>query len=206
MSETEYTASSLDRRARRIVAWVAGLNFAGFLVEVIIAVAIGSAALFADAADFLEDTLINVLVLTALGWSVASRRKASYALAGLILIPAFAAFGTALWKMFSGEPPQPHVLSATAIGAMLINLVCALLLMRLRSENSALMRGAWLAARNDVLANILILAAGVVMIFWFSPWPDIVVGIIISVINLSAAKEVFEQARAEDPELEMDED
>lgn len=42
--------------------------------------------------------------------------------------------------------------------------------------------------------------------FWFSPWPDIVVGIVIGLINLSAAQEVFEQARAENPELELDDD
>ena len=87
-----------------------------------------------------------------------------------------------------------------------INLVCAILLMNLRKADSALTRGAWLAARNDVLANLLILAAGVVTVFWFSAWPDIVVGLVIGVINLTAAKEVYEQARAEDPELEMDDD
>ena len=105
MQDNEFSASALDSRARRLVAWVAALNGLGFVVEVTIALLIGSAALFADAADFLEDTLINVLVLTALGWSVASRRKASYALAGLILIPAFAAFGTAGWKIVTGTPP-----------------------------------------------------------------------------------------------------
>ena len=156
--------------------------------------------------DVLRVYLINLLVLTALGWSLASRRKASFGLAGLILIPAIAAFGTAIWKMISGEPPEPLTLSATAIIAMVINLVCAILLMNLRKADSALMRGAWLAARNDVLANLLILAAGVVTIFWFSAWPDIVVGLVIGVINLTAAKEVYEQARAEDPELEMDDD
>ena len=51
---------------------------------------------------------------------------------------------------------------------------------------------------------MLILGAGVVMMFWASAWPDIVVGVVIGLINLSAAKEVFEQARAEEPELEMD--
>lgn len=70
--------------------------------------------------------------------------------------------------------------------------------------DSALVQGAWLAARNDAAANALILGAGVVMIFWASAWPDIVVGVVIGLINLSAAKEVFEQARAEEPELEMD--
>lgn len=156
--------------------------------------------------DVLRVYLINLLVLTALGWSLASRRKASIGLAGLILIPAIAAFGTAIWKMISGEPPEPLTLSVTAIIAMVINLVCAILLMNLRKADSALMRGAWLAARNDVLANLLILAAGVVTVFWFSAWPDIVVGLVIGVINLTAAKEVYEQARAEDPELEMDDD
>ncbi|WP_232219376.1 cation transporter [Actinomyces sp. S4-C9] len=201
-----YTAQNLDTRARRIVAWVAILNLIGFIIELVIASIIGSAALFADAADFLEDFLINMLVLTALGWSVASRRKASYGLAGLILIPAVAAFGTAIWKMVSGEPPEPLALSVTAILAMLINLASALLLLQLRKHETALVRGAWLAARNDVLANLLILAAGIVTLFWFSPWPDITVGIVIGIINLSAAAEVFEQARAENPELELDDD
>ncbi|ALA66980.1 cation transporter [Corynebacterium lactis] len=201
-----FSSKTLDHRARRIVAWVAGLNLFGFLLELVIASVIGSAALFADAADFLEDFLINLLVLTALGWSLASRRKASFGLAGLILIPAIAAFGIAIWKMISGEAPEPFTLSTTAVVAMVINLVCALLLMRLRGADSALVRGAWLAARNDVLANLLILAAGVVTVFWFSPWPDIVVGLVIGAINLSAAKEVYEQAQAEDPELELDED
>ena len=204
MQDNEFSASTLDSRARRLVAWVAALNGLGFVVGVTIALVIGSAALFADAADFLEDTLINVLVLTALGWSVASRRKASYALAGLILIPAFAAFGTAAWKVVTGTPPEPVTLSVTAIGALVINLVCAVLLLRLRGADSALVQGAWLAARNDAAANVLILGAGVVMMFWASAWPDIVVGVVIGLINLSAAKEVFEQARAEEPELEMD--
>nr|WP_120491245.1 cation transporter [Corynebacterium lactis] len=201
-----FSSKTLDSHARRIVAWVAGLNLLGFFVELVIAAVIGSAALFADAADFLEDFLINLLVLTALGWSLASRRKASFGLAGLILIPAIAAFGTAVWKMISGQPPEPFTLSATAVFAMVINLVCALLLMRLRGADTALVRGAWLAARNDVLANILILVAGVVTVFWFSAWPDIVVGLVIGAINVSAAKEVYEQARAEDPELELDDD
>lgn len=201
-----FNAKSLDSNARRIVAWVAAINLLGFLIELVVASIIGSAALFADAADFLEDFLINMLVVTALGWSVASRRKASYVLAGLILIPAVAAYGTAIWKMISGEPPEPLALSVTAIVTMVLNLVSALLLMRLRKADTALLRGAWLAARNDVLANLLILAAGIVTVFWFSPWPDIAVGLVIGTINLFAAGEVYEQARAENPELELEDD
>ncbi|TVU84870.1 cation transporter [Corynebacterium aurimucosum] len=199
----ELSSSTLNARARRIVAWVAALNLLGFFGEFIIAAFIGSAALFADAADFLEDFLINALVLLALRWSAEGRRKASYGLAGLILIPALASYGMAIWKIITGAVPEPLTLSGTAVAAMLINLLCAVLLVQLR-HGSALTRGAWLAARNDVAANILILGAGLVMMVWASPWPDIVVGLIIGTINLRAAAEVFEQARAEDPEIEED--
>lgn len=199
----ELSSSSLNQRARRIVAWVAALNLIGFFGEFIVGCIIGSASLFADAADFLEDFLINALVLAALRWSAKGRRKASYGLAGLILIPALASFGMAIWKIINGAIPEPLALSGTALVAMVINLVCAVLLIQLR-HGSALTRGAWLAARNDVAANILIIGAGLLMMVWASPWPDIVVGILIGAINLRAAAEVFEQARAEDPEIEED--
>lgn len=195
-------ATNVSGRARTSIAIVAAINFVGFLGESVVALVIGSASLFADAADFLEDTLINLLVLTAVGWSLAGRRKASYALAGLILIPAVAAFVMVAVKLASGEPPEPFTLSVTAVGALVINLVSAVLLFRVRSGGGALMTGAWLAARNDALANVLIIAAGVVTVFWASVWPDVAVGLVIGVINLHAAKEVFEQARAEVPELE----
>ncbi|MEJ4099765.1 cation transporter [Corynebacterium mastitidis] len=196
------SSSSLDNKSRRTVAVVAGLNGAGFLLDMAMAVLIGSAALFADAADFLEDFLINVLVLSALGWAVSKRRRASYALAGLILIPGIAGFATAAWRIVSGQPPEPAALSLTALAAAAINLACALLLARLRGTDSALVRGAWLAARNDVAANALILLAGLLTAWWWSVWPDAIAGVVIGLINFSAAKEVFEQARAEDPELE----
>lgn len=198
----DINAANVSGKARTAIAIVAAINFVGFLGESVVALVIGSASLFADAADFLEDTLINLLVLTAVGWSLAGRRKASYALSGLILIPAVAAFVMVAVKLATGEPPEPFTLSATAVGALVINLVSAVLLFRVRSGRGALMTGAWLAARNDALANVLIIAAGVVTVFWASVWPDVAVGLVIGVVNLHAAKEVFEQARAEVPELE----
>ncbi len=193
----------LNRSARWIVGIVAGINLLGFVVEGIIASIIGSVSLWADAADFLEDFLINALVLAALGWAVASRRKASYVLAGLILIPAAAALGTAIYKILNPTPPEPFTLTGTAIFALVLNLVAAILLMRVRG-GGALLKGAWLAARNDVIGNMLIIAAGIVTIYWSSIWPDVIVGLLLAAINVSAAKEVFEQARAEEPELELD--
>lgn len=190
------------QRIRRAVLIVALLNFAYFFVEFAAAIAIGSASLFADSADFLEDTAINLLVFFAVAWPPERRRKVGAVLAGLILIPAVAAIVMVVVKIVSQEPPSPEGLTGVAVGALLVNVICAVILLRLREEESSLATGAWLAARNDAVANVLIIAAGLLTFVWPTAWFDIVVGAIIAAINLSAAKEVWEASREEHDSIE----
>lgn len=189
-------------RIRRAVLIVALLNLAYFFVEFSAAVAIGSASLFADSVDFLEDTAINLLVFFAVAWPAARRRTAGSVLAALILIPAIAAIVTVVLKIMSPEPPSPEGLTGVALGALVVNLICAVILLRLRNEGSSLATGAWLAARNDALANILIIVAGLLTFVWATAWFDIIVGAIIAIVNLSAAKEVWEESREEHDSVE----
>jgi Co/Zn/Cd efflux system component len=60
-------------RLRRTVLIVATFNLSYFFVEFAVALAAGSVALLADSVDFLEDTAINLLIFTALGWPLARR-------------------------------------------------------------------------------------------------------------------------------------
>ena len=50
---------------------------------------------------------------------------------------------------------------------------------------------AYLSARNDALANLAIITAGVITLFWLSPIPDLVVGITIGMLNADAALKVW---------------
>jgi Co/Zn/Cd efflux system component len=50
---------------------------------------------------------------------------------------------------------------------------------------------AYLSARNDALANLAIITAGIVTAFWLSPVPDLVVGITIGMLNADAALKVW---------------
>jgi Co/Zn/Cd efflux system component len=59
----------------RVVALVAALNLGYFAVEISVALAIGSVALLADSADFLEDAAVNLLILLGLSWSVRGRAR-----------------------------------------------------------------------------------------------------------------------------------
>ena len=50
--------------------------------------------------------------------------------------------------------------SAYALGALVINLTCAVLLVRHRHHSGSLTKAAWLSARNDAVANLAIIAVG----------------------------------------------
>jgi Co/Zn/Cd efflux system component len=182
---------------RRTVLIVALANLAYFFVEFSVARQIGSVALFADSIDFLEDTAVNTLVFFALSWSARRRARVGMMLALVLLVPAVAALWTA-WRKFA-EPavPDAHWLSLTGSGALLVNMSCALLLARHRHEAGSLAKAAFFSARNDAIANIAIIAAGLITLRWVSAWPDLVVGLGIAAMNADAAKEVWEAARDE---------
>ena len=182
---------------RQTVRLVAMLNLGYFGVEFAVALAIGSVSLFADSIDFLEDAAVNGLILVALGWSAHRRSLVGMALAAILLAPGLATLWTA-WEKFSMPvPPAPVPLSIAGCGALVVNLFCAYLLMRFRAHSGSLTRAAFLSARNDVLANIAIIAAGFGTAATVSPWPDLMVGLGIFLMNLDAAREVYTTARRE---------
>ena len=183
---------------RRVVTLVAALNLSYFAVEFWVARSIGSVSLFADSVDFLEDASVNLLILAALGWSVAARAKVGMLLSVILLVPGLATIWTAWEKFNIPVPPSPVPLTLTGLGALAINLTCAFMLVRFRHHSGSLTRAAFLSARNDAFANLGIIAAGLVTSFvWHTAWPDLIVGIAIAIMNADAAKEIWEAARKE---------
>ena len=119
-------------------------------------------------------------------------------LAAILLVPGLATLWTAFDKFLDPVTPQPFALTVTGVGALAVNVTCALLLTAYRHHSGSLTRAAFLSARNDALANIgIICAGGVTAFLWSSAWPDLIVGLAIAGMNADAAREVWEAAREE---------
>lgn len=185
------------RHLRRTVLVVAAINVAYFFVEGAVALAIGSVSLLADSVDFLEDTAVNLLIFLALGWSFAARARAGKLMALVILAPAVAAVWQGVAKIGDPTAPDPLALLLTAGGAVVVNSVAAWLLIGIRDHGGSLSRGAWLAARNDVLINVAVIVMAGVTVLVGNGWPDIVLGLFIVVLDVHAAHEVWEVAEEE---------
>jgi Co/Zn/Cd efflux system component len=191
------TVSGHETGLRRAVRLVAVLNLTYFVVEFTVSRLIGSVSLYADSIDFLEDATLNFLVLTALGWSAQRRSLVAILLAALLLVPSAFTLWAAWQKFMLPLPPAPIPLSVAGVGALAVNFYCAYVLAPFRAHGGSLTRAAYLSARNDAVANLAIVAAGLTTLAIPSAWPDLIVGIGIFIINLDAAHEVFVAARRE---------
>jgi Co/Zn/Cd efflux system component len=192
-----------DAGLRGAVRIVALLNLGYFGIEFTVALGIGSVSLFADSIDFLEDASVNLLIVFALGWSARHRARLAMVLAALLLVPGLAAIWTVWEKFMAPSVPAPLPLTVTGFGALAVNLFCAFILASYRHHAGSLTRAAFLSARNDAVANIAIIAAGLVTaLLWHSAWPDLIVGLGIAAMNTDAAREIWTAAREEHATVE----
>src|SRR4029077_6189776 len=100
--------------------------------EFAVALAIGSVSLFADSIDFLEDATGNGIIIVARGGNARRPSIVGMSLAAVLFVPAIATAWTAWQKFNLPIPPAPLPLSLAGLGALAINVFCALRLARLR--------------------------------------------------------------------------
>lgn len=182
---------------KKAVFFVAILNLLYFFVEFIVALNIRSVSLLADSIDFIEDASINFLIFFAVSLTTAKKARISILLSIIMLLPGIAALWAIWQQVIHQEPPAPVELSIVAFGALIINCLCTLILMKFRNYSGSLTKAAFLSARNDAFANIAIILTGIITILYPSIWPDIVVGLFIAYIRAESALVIYKNATKE---------
>jgi len=186
----------IPRAQRRMLHVVLGINVAMFLVESTAGVLAHSTALFADSIDMLGDAIVYGFSLYVIGRGALWQARAAL-LKGIVM----AAFGVGVIvqvavKIAQGLAPSVEVMGAVGVLAFAANLYCLALLWRRRGDDIN-MRSAWICSRNDVIGNAAVLVAAGAVAVTGSPWPDIVIGLLVaSVFGRSAVQVLREATRA----------
>jgi len=92
-----------------------------------------------------------------------------------------------------GSEPVSGLMMAMGAVALVANVICLVIIRKQRNEEVH-MRASWIFSANDVIANLGVISAGV-LVFWLdSRWPDLVIGVIVSCVVLRGAKMILEDA------------
>lgn len=179
---------------RRILLAVIAINAIAFAAVAGGALVQGSAALGANALDFLADSATYAISLWAIGKSVRVRSGAALLKGASLALMAVSILGFAVWRAVSGAPPEGTVITGLGLFGFVANAVAALLLARHR-DGDANVRSVWLCTRNDLIESLVVAATGALVWLTASRWPDPIAGVILALVFLQSALSIVRQSR-----------
>lgn len=180
---------------RKLLWTVLAINFAFFAIEMATGLISRSMGLVADSLDMLADSFVYAISLFAVG-GTAARKTGIARLAGYFqMLLAVVGFVEVLRRFFGAEAmPDFSTMIVVSILALVANATCLYLLQKSRSEE-AHMRATMIFTSNDVIINLGVIAAGVLVKWLDSGTPDLVVGAIVFVVVIRGAFTILKLGR-----------
>ncbi|MGB0629386.1 MAG: cation diffusion facilitator family transporter [Alphaproteobacteria bacterium] len=181
---------------KRALWIVMALNVAYGAIEIGGGFIAGSQGLKADALDFLGDGTITLLGLLTIGWGAGWRARAALVQGAFLAIMGVGVLAATVYRIFVLQLPDVELMGAFGVGALAVNVVCAVVLLKHR-QGDANLQAVWLFSRNDALGNVgILIAAGFV---WLTgtPWPDLIAAALIAGLFLQGAWTIILRARQE---------
>lgn len=186
-----------DDRAWRRVLWIAlAINAGMFAVEIGAGVAARSAALQADALDFLGDSANYAISLGVAGLALRWRARAALLKGASLLLLGLWVAGSTIWMMLAGTLPHAETMGIIGVLALAANVLCALMLWSFR-DGDANRRSVWICSRNDAIGNIAVVAAALGVFGTGTAWPDLIVAAILAALGISGGWQVVRHARSD---------
>ena len=174
-----------------------GINLAMFVVELGAGLYAESAGLLADALDMLADAMVYAIGLAAVGGALAVKARAASLSGWLqILLGAMVAVEVLRRLVYGSEPMSVAMVGVGGL-ALLANVTCLVLISSHR-KGEVHMRASWIFSRNDVIANLGVIVAGVLVAMTASRLPDLVIGAALSLLVIRGGITILGEARSAD--------
>ncbi len=167
------------------------INAAFFVIEMTFGWISNSMGLVADSLDMLADASVYGLSLYAVGKAV-SKKIFIAKLSGYFQI-TLAVFGfIEVLRRFLGfeEIPDYQTMMIVAAFAFFANAICLYLLQKQRSTD-AHMRASMIFTSNDIIINLGVIAAGILVNLLSSNKPDLIIGSIVFIIVVRGAYRIL---------------
>lgn len=185
-----------DNQQKKVLYWLLAINATMFVFEIGFGWLSESTALIADSLDMLADAIVYAIALYAVGKSIQHKANAAI-VSGYFQLGLGILILLDITRRLYGQS-EPHSWFMIGIGsvALVANVIC-LILIRKHNNDEIHMRASWIFSANDVIANLGVVIAGILVMVLEQRWPDIVIGSIISVLILRGAYRILTDAKQE---------
>lgn len=183
-------AGKLERKTLHILL---GINAFMFVTELLLGWLAQSTGLIADSLDMLADAAVYAISLYAVGKGVLHQAKSARISGYLQILLGLGVLAEVLRRLLFGSEPESLLIVSVGALALIANIVCLFLISRHR-DGGVHMRASWIFSTNDVIANIGVIASGVLVSAVGNRFPDLVVGTIISLVVIRGGFRILKDA------------
>jgi Co/Zn/Cd efflux system component len=190
---SERHLEALRSRHRGVLWTVLAINLALFAVEGAAGAWFGSNALLGDSLDMLGDALVYGASLYVVGRSARAEARVAVGKAVVMALLAGGVVADAVARVSGGAVPPSAIVASVGALALAGNAACFALLYAHRGDNLNL-RSTWLCSRNDLVANVAVMASAGAVAVTASAWPDVLVGAGLALLWLRTSLRVLREA------------
>ncbi|MBE0637620.1 MAG: cation transporter [Bacteroidales bacterium] len=191
----EINPVSGDRMQTKVLWAVLAINLSLFVAEMITGFISRSMGLVADSIDMLADAFVYGLSLYAVGGTVNRKKKIARTSGYFQMTLAFLGFAEVI-RRFTGfdTPPDFTMMIIVSLAALAGNTLCLYLLQKAKSDE-AHMKASWIFTSNDVLANLGVITAALLVLATGSNRPDLIIGTIVFALVMRGAFRILKLAK-----------
>ncbi|MDO6602452.1 cation transporter [Arenibacter palladensis] len=196
---TEQTdrADFKENTNQKKVLWsVLAINFAFFIIEMATGLISKSMGLVADSLDMLADSFVYGISLIAVGGTLMKKKRIAK-LAGYFQITlAIIGFVEVLRRFFGADKlPDFSTMIIVSIFALIANGICLYILQKSKSKEEAHMKASMIFTSNDVVINMGVIIAGILVNWLNSSKPDLIIGTIVFVLVIQGAFRILKLSK-----------
>lgn len=186
--QTEQSEFSENSNQRKLLWTVLAINFGFFLIEMTTGIISKSMGLVADSLDMLADSFVYGISLMAVGGTLVKKKRIAKLAGYFQIILAVIGFLEVLRRFFGAEKlPDFSTMIIVSIFALIGNGICLYLLQKSKSKEEAHMKASMIFTSNDVIINSGVIIAGLLVNWFNSNKPDLIIGTIIFVLVIQGA-------------------
>ncbi len=190
--ETEFTDSKTEHKQQSKLLWaVLIINFAFFIIEIVTGLISRSMGLVADSLDMLADTFVYGLSIWAVGATL-SRKKLVARMSGYFqMFLAMLGIAEVIRRFIYSEiSPNYQTMIIVSVFALIANAASMIILQKTKSEEAHI-KASKIFTSNDIIINIGVITAGIIVMLTNSLIPDLIVGAIVFVIVVQGALRIL---------------
>ena len=178
ISDEELVPSDTTQQEKKLLKQVFVINFFFFLLECITGIIAASMGLLADSLDMLADSIIYALALFAVGSSVNKKKSVAHLMGYFQLGLTILGF-IEVARRFFGHEQIPAFQTMIIISVLaLIGNATSLYLLQKAGNKEAHIKASTICTSSDVIVNVGVIVAGVLVYFTSSNLPDLIIGTI----------------------------